>query len=830
LSKGLVIVESPAKAKTIQKYLGKGFTVEASLGHVKDLPKSVLGVDTDNDFEPEYVVIPGKEKVLIRLKKLALSADAIYLAPDPDREGEAIAAHLAEELSDNGSKSKKKKKKKKDGEPERIRRVTFNEITKRAVQEAFQHPRDIDQHLVDAQQTRRILDRLVGYQVSPLLWDKVRRGLSAGRVQTVALRLIVEREREIKAFEKKEYWTIDANLAALKPPAFDARFLGKGEEKIEVTKGEDAEKIRAALEHADWVVRTADKKERRRNAAPPFTTSKLQQDSARKLRFSVKRTMMIAQRLYEGVELGEEGLVGLITYMRTDSTRVSPEAVQEVREYIGKEYGQPYLPETPNTYKEKKEAQAAHEAIRPTSAMRHPDQIKQYLKEDEFKVYKLIWQRFVASQIMPAVFDQTTVDIDARTKNGNDFFWFRVTGSVLKFDGFLRVYEESKEGKDEEDEELKHKLPPLEAGQKLTLKALKPEQHFTEPPPRYNEASLVKELEERGIGRPSTYAAILTTIQERQYAQKLAGKFTPTEIGLVVTDLLVENFPDIFDVLYTARLEEDLDQIEEGKEKWTDTLADFYKKFQKDLRYAEKHMENIKRMEKPTDEKCERCGSPLVIKWGKHGSFYACSTYDKEDPNTCTFTKENPINLPDLDSADVQETTQEEYCENCGRVMVLKRGRFGQFMACTGYPDCKTTRRLDQGKKVPDIPLDEPCPKCGRNMMIRHGRYGEFTACSGYPECKYVKQNFIGVKCPECKDGELVEKRARKGNTFYGCGNYPKCKFTSAHKPIAEKCTSCGRKYLVLKNLKAGTVIACPNKECDYERPAPAVEAAATSA
>ncbi|MGB7865615.1 MAG: type I DNA topoisomerase, partial [Candidatus Sulfotelmatobacter sp.] len=601
------------------------------------------------------------------------------------------------------------------------------------------------------------------------------------------------------------------------------------EEKIEVTNAEDAEKFRAAIEHANWLVRSVDKKERRRNAAPPFTTSKLQQDSSRKLRFSVKRTMMIAQRLYEGVELGEEGLVGLITYMRTDSTRVAPEAIQEVREYVGKEYGAAYLPETPNTYKEKKEAQAAHEAIRPTSAMRHPDQVKQYLKEDEFKVYKLIWQRFVASQIMPAVFDQTTVDIDAKAKDG-DVFWFRVTGSVMKFDGFLRVYEESKEGKDEEDEELKHKLPALEAGQKLTLKELKPEQHFTEPPPRYNEASLVKELEERGIGRPSTYSAILSTIQERQYVQKLGGKFTPTEIGLVVTDLLVENFRDIFDVAYTARLEEELDEIEEGKEKWTDTLAEFYKKFQKDLKYAEKHMENIKRMEKPTDEKCERCGAPLVIKWGKHGSFYACSTYDKEDPNTCTFTKENPINLPDLDSADVQETTQEEYCENCGRVMVLKRGRFGQFMACTGYPDCKTTRRLDQGKKVPDIPLDEPCPKCGRNMMIRHGRFGEFTACSGYPECKYVKQNFIGVKCPECKDGELVEKRARKGNTFYGCGNYPQCKFTSAHKPIPEKCPSCGSEYLVEKFLKAGPVIACPNKECDYERAAPSAEAAATTA
>jgi len=820
LSKGLVIIESPGKAKAIQKYLGKGFVVEASFGHVKDLPKSTLGVDIDNKFETEYIVIPGKEKVLAKLKKLALSADSIYLAPDPDREGEAIAWHLAEEL---GNGTKKKKKKKKDGdEPERIRRVTFNEITKRAVEEAFEHPRDIDQNLVDAQQARRVLDRLVGYQVSPLLWDKVRRGLSAGRVQTVALRLIVEREREIKAFQKQEYWTIDAHLAGPKPPAFDARFLGKGEEKIEVHNSEEADKIRAALEKADWLVRTVDRKERRRNATPPFTTSKLQQDSSRKLRFSVKRTMMIAQRLYEGVELGEEGSVGLITYMRTDSTRVSNEALAEVREYIMSQYGKDYLPESANVYKEKKAAQAAHEAIRPTSAMRHPDQIKQYLKEDEFKVYKLIWQRFVASQITAAVFDQTTVDIDA--KSGAESFWFRVTGSVLKFDGFLKVYEESKDVKDEEEEELKHKLPPLEPGQKLTLRELKPEQHFTEPPPRYNEASLVKELEERGIGRPSTYSAILSTIQERQYVQKVGGKFSPTEIGLVVTDLLVENFRDIFDVQYTARLEEELDEIEEGKETWINALAEFYKRFAKDLRYAEKHMENIKRMEKPTEEKCERCGSPLVIKWGKHGSFYACSSYDKENPESCTFTKENPINLPDLDSADIQETTQEEYCENCGRVMVLKRGRFGQFMACTGYPDCKTTRRLDQGKKVPDIPLDELCPKCGRNLMIRHGRYGEFTACSGYPDCKYVKQNFIGVKCPLCKEGDLVEKRARKGNTFYGCGNYPKCKFTSANKPLPEKCPSCGSEYLVEKTLKAGPVIACPNKECDYER---AVEMAA---
>ena len=830
-----MIVESPAKAKTIQKYLGKGFTVEASLGHVKDLPKSTLGVDIDNEFDTEYIVIPGKEKVLAKLKKLAEGADHIFLAPDPDREGEAIAAHLAGELDNDGAKKKKAKKSKdkdkdknKNGDVPRIQRVTFNEITQRAVREAFEHPREIDQNLVDAQQARRVLDRLVGYQVSPLLWDKVRRGLSAGRVQTVALRLIVEREREIKAFEKKEYWTIDAHLAAAKPPAFDARFVGKGEEKIEVPNGDEAEKIRAFVEKADWLVRSVDRKERRRNAAPPFTTSKLQQDSARKLRFSVKRTMMIAQRLYEGVELGEEGLVGLITYMRTDSTRVSNEALAEVREMVGKEYGPQYLPEQPNTFKSKKGAQEAHEAIRPSSVAHTPESVKQYLKEDEFKVYKLIWQRFVASQINPAVFDQTTVDIDA--KQGNDSYWFRVTGSVLKFDGFLKVYEESKEGKDEEDEELKHKLPALEPGQKLTLKELQPEQHFTEPPPRYNEASLVKELEERGIGRPSTYATILTTIQERQYVTKTGGKFAPTEIGLVVTDLLIDNFRDIFDVAYTARLEEELDEIEDGKEKWTDTMAEFYKRFAKDLKYAEKHMENIKRMEKPTDEKCERCGSPLVIKWGKHGSFYACSSYEKDNPESCTFTKENPINLPDLDSADMQETAQEEYCENCGRVMVLKRGRFGQFMACTGYPDCKTTRRLDQGKRVPDIPLDEPCPKCGRNLMIRHGRYGEFTACSGYPDCKFVKQNFIGVKCPDCKDGDLVEKKARKGNTFYGCSNYPKCKFTSANKPIAEKCPSCGSEFLVEKNLKAGPIIACPNKECDYEREAPPPAAGAAEA
>ena len=801
-----MIVESPTKAKTIQKYLGAGYEVEASLGHIKDLPKKSLGVDLDNDFSTEYEVIPGKEKVIARLKKLAKGAETIYLAPDPDREGEAIAAHLAEELGGERVDGKKSRK-----SSTSIRRVTFNEITKKAVQDAFRQPRDIDRNLVDAQQTRRVLDRLVGYQVSPLLWDKVRRGLSAGRVQTVALRLIVDREREIKAFIKEEYWTIAAHLVGAKPPQFIANFIGIGEEKTPIPNGEEADKLRAALEKADWSVRSVDKRERRRNAAAPFTTSKLQQDASRKLRFSVKRAMMIAQRLYEGVDLGDEGTVGLITYMRTDSTRVSNDAIAEVRELIAKEYGPEFRPETPNFFKSKKDTQDAHEAIRPTSAARHPEAIKKYLQEDEYKVYKLIWQRFVASQMNSAVFDQTTVDIDAI--NSGVTYRFRVTGSVLKFEGFLKVYEESKDAKDEEDEALKHKLPVLTEGQKLTLKSLDTEQHFTEPPPRYNEASLVKELEERGIGRPSTYAAIISTIQERQYVQKVGGKFIPTEIGLVVTDLLVENFKDIFDFQYTARLEEELDEIEDGKEIWTDALAEFYKKFEKDLHYAEKHMENVKRMEKPTDEKCERCGSPLVIKWGKHGSFYACSAYDKNDPNSCTFTKENPIDLPDLDSADLQETTQEEYCENCGRPMVLKRGRFGQFMACTGYPDCKTTRRLDQAKKVPDIPLDEKCPQCGRNLLIRHGRFGEFISCSGYPDCKYVKQNLIGVKCPECKDGDIAEKKARRGNYFYGCTNYPKCEFTSAFKPVAEECPECKSPYLLEKTLKDGVYLICPNNK-----------------
>jgi DNA topoisomerase I len=818
LSKGLVIVESPAKAKTIQKYLGPGYDVEASLGHIKDLPRKGLGVDVDNDFATEYEVIPGKEKVVAHLKKLARGANAIYLAPDPDREGEAIAAHLAEEL---GSAADGGRSRKKQATP--IHRVTFNEITKKAVQEAFARPREIDWNLVDAQQTRRILDRLVGFQVSPLLWDKVRRGLSAGRVQTVALRLIVEREREIQKFEKKEYWTLDAHLHAAKAPAFDARFVGINGEKLEIGNEQDSQRIVAALDAASWAVTGVKRAERRRNPLPPFTTSKFQQDASRKLGMSVKRAMMVAQRLYEGVELGSEGTVGLITYMRTDSVRVSNDALTEVRGLIERDYGAPFMPAEPNVYKTKAQnTQDAHEAIRPSSVLRTPDELHHFLQEDEFKVYKLIWQRFVASQMTAAIFDQTTVDIDATptaaavASGAAARYNFRVTGSVQKFEGFLKVYEESKEAKDDEDESLRHKLPPLAEGQSLRLESLHPEQHFTEPPPRYNEASLVKELEERGIGRPSTYAAIMSTIVDRGYVQKTAGrggKFFPTEIGFVVTELLVLNLKDIFDYQFTARMEEELDEIEEGKTKWTAALQEFYGKFEEDLEYAGEHMENVKRMEKPTGEKCERCGAPLVLKWGKHGSFFACSTFDKKDPNSCTFTKENPINLTDLGDAEISSNNEEEFCENCGKPMVLKRGRFGTFMACTGYPECKTTRRLDSAQKKPDTPLDEKCPECGRQLLLRSGRFGEFVSCSGYPECKYIKQNLIGVKCPVCKTGEIVEKKARRGNFFYGCNRYPECDFTAPTKPVAEACPECGSPYLLEKVTKEGTFLICPNSK-----------------
>src|SRR5580658_321252 len=558
MAKALVIVESPAKAKTINKYLGKNYVVKASLGHIKDLPKKDLAVDVENGFKPKYEVIEGKKKLMQELRDAAKKVDNIYLAADPDREGEAICWHLQEELK--GKKSDK-------GEGPKFFRVTFNEITQKAVEKAFEKPAQVNINLVDAQQARRVLDRLVGYKISPLLWDKVRRGLSAGRVQTVAVRVIVEREREIRAFVKQEYWTLDANLAGKKPPAFDARLFRTGEAAPEIPDQAAADALVADLDGSKYIVKSVGTKEKRRNPVAPFITSTLQQESSRKLRFSVKRTMALAQQLYEGVELGSEGSVGLITYMRTDSTRVSEDAVTEAREFIGAKFGPQYVPAAPNVYKSKKEAQDAHEAVRPSSAARTPDDVAQFLAEDQLKLYRLIWMRFIASQMNPAIFDQTTIDLSASGLSGVDYT-FRATGSVQKFDGFLKVYEEGKDQKDEDDEELKHKLPALTQGETLKFRALIPEQHFTEPPPRYTEASLVKKLESDGVGRPSTYASILSTIQEREYVTKEGGKFKPTELGMVVTDLLLESFNDIFDVRYTARMEQELDEIEEGKLDW----------------------------------------------------------------------------------------------------------------------------------------------------------------------------------------------------------------------------------------------------------------------
>src|SRR6202453_2914418 len=613
-TKSLVIVESPAKAKTIEKYLGKGFDVRASVGHIMDLPKNVLGVELKNrTFEPELIVSPGKEKVVDQLKKAAAKADEIYLAPDPDREGEAIAYHLAIQLGTNAKERKK------------IRRVTFNEITKKAVQEAFKHARDVDQNLVDAQQTRRVLDRLVGYQISPLLWDKVRRGLSAGRVQTVAVRLIVEREREIGAFVPVEYWTLDALLHVDQQPdkSLKAKFIGIDGEPARVANGKDkdgkdqfianalpdraaVDAVLAALKSARWSLASVQSREQQRRPLPPFITSQLQRDASTKLGFNVRRTMGVAQRLYEGIDLGAEGTTGLITYMRTDSPRVSPDAIQGAREWVGKQLGAKYLPETPNVYKGKKDAQDAHEAIRPTDASRTPESVARYLSDEQLKLYTLVWRRFVASQMVRAISDITTANIAAVSRTTHKTYDFRVSGSVMRFDGFLKVYEVSEDKKDDDDESA-NRLPNLDGVKELGLDELLPEDHFTQPPPRYNESSLVKELEERGIGRPSTYASIINTIQDRGYVVKHGGsrgRFYPTEIGVVVCDLLVENFPYIFDTTYTAKLETELDDIEEGTEKWTDLLNGFYDHFEKELKDAGKKMRNIKRMEEVTGEKC----------------------------------------------------------------------------------------------------------------------------------------------------------------------------------------------------------------------------------
>jgi DNA topoisomerase-1 len=746
--KSLVIVESPAKARTIHKILGVDYQVLASYGHVRDLPKSKLGIDEKNGFEPHYVVIKGREKTIKELKAAAQKSDRVYLAPDPDREGEAICWHLSQLLeSDN-----------------KIHRVSFNQITENAVLEAIKHPEAIDQNKVDAQQARRILDRLVGYKVSPLLWEKVRRGLSAGRVQSVAMRLIVEREREIAAFVTEEYWNITARLEAQLPPPFAAKLFKFQGEKIKISRQEEAQKIVAHVTAKAFKVAGVKAEERRKNPQAPFITSRLQQEAYNRLRFTAKKTMMMAQQLYEGVDVGPAGALGLITYMRTDSVRVAPEALAEVRAYIETRWGKDYSPPQPNQYKSRAGAQEAHEAIRPTSVSRTPESLKPFLTKDQWLLYNLIWKRFVASQMNPALLEQTTAEITAGEA------LFRAVGTVTRFDGFMRLYNnaakptEEKEaaaenGQEAEEGETKS-LPPLQAGETLNCTAIEPSQHFTQPSPRFTEATLVRELEEKGIGRPSTYASILGVIQNRDYVKKEEGRFWPTELGTIVTDLLVQSFPKLFDVDFTASLESRLDQIEEGKIDWQSALADFNKEFKVAVTQAQKHMTNIKRLEEPSEEICDQCGSPMVVKWG----------------------------------------------------------RFGKFLSCKRYPDCKNAKPLN-GEKAPEAPPEptgESCPKCGSPMVVRQSRYGKFIACSNYPQCKTTKANTLDVKCPRC-GSQIAAKRSKKGKLFYGCVKYPKCDFAAWDKPIAGPCPACGGEILVEKVLKGGKEIRCPKEECPYK-------------
>jgi DNA topoisomerase-1 len=884
MAEKLVIVESPAKARTIRKYLGSGYDVQASMGHVRDLPKSKLGVDVDAGFTPEYTVPKTKAKVVKELRQRVKQAGEVYLATDPDREGEAIAWHVLEVTRPRDKP---------------VRRVVFHEVTAPAIRAAFDSPREIDMQLVNAQQARRILDRLVGYRISPLLWEKVRRGLSAGRVQSVAVRLVVEREREIAAFQPQEYWTVEADLAKI-PPAGQERtekdifravlysVHGKKLGKFGLKTHDDAQAIVDDLQGAAYRVLSLTRKQVRRWPVPPFITSTLQQAASRTLGFAPSRTMRVAQQLYEGLELGPEGSVGLITYMRTDSTAVSPLAQQEAREYIASHFGPDYLPEKPPFYKTRAAlAQEAHEAIRPTSVQREPRAIQQYLERDQFRLYELIWKRFLASQMVPAVFDQTTADIAAEkslssplpptaappplspSRSGEGVggrgeagppYIFRATGSVLVFPGFLKVY--GHEAEEEQPEGTTEKyLPPLSEGEPLDLVKLFAEQHFTEPPPRYSEATLIKELEKRGIGRPSTYAAIVETIQERGYVERLEARkrtspLRPTELGFLVNDLLVAHFPDILDYAFTSQMETRLDQIAEGVQEWVPVLDEFYRALMEELGRAEQEMRDVKREVQPTDLVCELCGRPMVIRWGRRGEFLACSGYP-ECKNTRDFTRSEEGQV-----VPVPEPAPSVTCEKCGSPMVVKKGRFGPFLACSNYPACKNTRRLtrnEQGELMAeqDQPTGEVCEKCGRPMVRKQGRYGPFLACSGYPECKNTRRlvrNEQGelVAAPDQATGEVCEKcgrpmvmkRGRYGS-FLACSGYPECrnirrqaraekgqagegkkkrsrraaaKKAAAPAKSGEVCEKCGRPMVVKKG-RYGQFLACSGyPECKNTR------------
>ena len=741
--KGLIVVESPTKVRTLQKFLGEDYIIKASVGHIKDLPEGELGVDIQKDFLPQYVTISGKGKIIRELKKASKGVEDIYLGPDPDREGEAIAWHIAEEIGD---------------EDKNIYRVLFNEITQKAVLDALHHPGKLQQSKYEAQQARRILDRLVGYQISPVLWEKVRQGLSAGRVQSVAVRIICEREREIQNFVQEEYWSLTATLKGKDSPvAFDAKLLKWKGKKVKLANESEALAMKQALEKVPYTVSKVIQQEKQRHPLPPFITSRLQQEAYRKLSFSAQKTMRIAQSLYEGVDLSGVGTVGLITYMRTDSPRVSSEAIHQVRGWIKGHFGESYLPPKPNAYKSRRGAQEAHEAIRPTSMDLEPEKVKGHLDKDQWALYKLIWDRFVASQMTSAIFLQTTVEIKA------DEAILNAVGTVPIFQGFMALYVESEDNhlsadRQDENGNQEKKLPVLSEGEVLELLGLTTRQHFTQPPYHFSEATLIKELEENGIGRPSTYATILSTIKEKGYVKLDKGRFFPTELGLVVNDLLVVNFPDILDVEFTAQMEENLDKIEEGEKGWVETLKEFYAPFQKDLEMAKVSMRDIKREKIPTDALCERCGSKMVKRWGKRGYFLACSSYPK-----CRYTRE-------VEGNEESRVETEARCEQCGNPMVVKDGKFGRFLACSNYPTCKFTRPLD-----------------------------------------------TGVRCPqEGCDGMIVERRTRKGRTFYSCTNYPRCTFALWDKPIPEKCPQCDYPFLVERQGKGGIIKRCPKKECGY--------------
>lgn len=748
--KALVIVESPAKAKTIGKYLGKDFIVKASLGHIKDLPKSKLGVDEQN-FDATFNIIKEKTKVAKELKESAKGINTIYLATDPDREGEAISYHIAQLLQDDSKQ---------------MYRILLHEITEKSVKEAIKNPTTIDQQKVDAQYARRILDRLVGYKISPLLWEKIKRGLSAGRVQSVALRLICEREKEITAFTPEEYWNIDAQLSASVPPPFLARLTKKNNKKITVRTQQEAESIVEEVKSRNFAVKDIVKKEKMRHAPPPFITSKLQQEAVRRLKLTVKKTMQIAQKLYEGIDLGSGERVGLITYMRTDSVRVSNEALTEVRTFVSDNFGKQYLPPSPNYFKNKKSSQDAHEAIRPTSIIRTPEMAKQFLTKEEFTLYEMIWQRFIASQMNPYKYLETKVSI------ANGPYLFEAKGDLPLFDGYLKVYKEDSADEQnnnhkEEEKSVSSKLPPLKVNEALNLIELLHEQKFTQPPPRYTEATLVKELEDKEIGRPSTYATIVHVLQDRNYVVKKEGKFYPTDLGMIVVDKLVQNFHDLMDIQYTAHMENKLDEIEEGKRNKIEILKDFYQDFSRALESARINMDDIKNNGVPVNLACPKCKETAVVqKWGRYGAFYECinaSCHHHFDEHS----KDQPV----------ASIIINEKCSNCGANMILKNGRFGQFLACEKYPACKTTKAYNMTKDLGN------CPKCSAALVEKRSKFGKFVACSNYPECKYIagQETFA---CPvEGCGGTIKRKRTKSSKYFYGCSNYPKCTYVSWTKP-----------------------------------------------